>query len=315
MTIIIQTDRLSKQYTSGKTVISAVKNLSLSVNQGEIFGFLGPNGAGKTTTIRMLIDLIRPTTGTATLFGMDSLKDSVSIHRKIGFLPAELSLWKGYRAKEVVQYLARIRGDEARIIKEANRLAERLQLDLSKRVRDFSTGNKRKLGLVIAMMHKPELLILDEPTNGLDPLMQQLFNQMMLEVKQEGRTVFLSSHMLSEVQAICERVAIVRDGELKAVESVEKLTKVGFRKVQFTLKDSPTESLLTQIKGLTGASSLHVHSHSLEMNWSGDFDALLKTINATYIKDALITEPTLEEIFLAFYDDSSSASTHNGKAN
>lgn len=310
MSAIIQTENLTKVYPS-KSNVKAIDNVQLSVERGEIFGFLGPNGAGKTTTIRILLDHIRPTAGKAKLFGLDSRADSVAVHAKVGFLPAELALWKSYTAREVVGFLARARGDKGAILREAHTLAERLQLDLSKRVREFSTGNKRKLGLVIALMHKPELLILDEPTNGLDPLLQQTFNQLMLEAKAEGRTVFLSSHILSEVQAICERVAVIRDGQVKAVESVEKLINVGFRKVSVVLATPLPAEAQQGIRQLAGVSELSTTADTLKMNYGGDFSPLLRMLGQAEIKDLLITEPTLEEIFLSFYDGNG----NNRKAN
>ncbi len=305
MSAIIETKGLTKVYTP-KTALKAVDGLDLSINKGEIFGFLGPNGAGKTTTIRLILDHIRPTSGSVSVFGMNSQTDSVEIHKRIGFLPAELSLWKSYTAKQVVNFLASTRENAPATVKEASKLAERLGLDLGKRVRDFSTGNKRKLGLVIALMHKPELLILDEPTNGLDPLMQQAFNQIMLEIKAEGRTVFLSSHILSEVQAICERVAIIRDGQLKAVERVEKLMHVGFRKVSLTLKDSVSSAWIERVRQTEGVSNMVVDTNRLELRKTGEFGALLQVLAEAPIQDLLVTEPTLEEIFLTFYGNDKS---------
>ena len=194
---IIQTQQLGKTYTSGKKHTLALDNLSLSVQPGEIFGYLGPNGAGKTTTIRLLLDLIRPTEGSATIFGQDVKEHSVALHKRIGFLPGELNLWKNRTAAQVINYIASVRGDVQSQLQAAQVLADRLKFDMTRKVREYSSGNKRKLGLILALMHKPELLILDEPTSGLDPLMQQIFNEMMREVRAEGRTVFLSSHVLS----------------------------------------------------------------------------------------------------------------------
>jgi len=218
---LIQMENLTKVYGDATP---ALDSLNLTVNRGEIFGYLGPNGAGKTTTIRLLLDLIRPTQGRASIFGLDVKADSVEIRKRIGFLPGELNLWDRLTAREIVNYLGNLRGgvDNAYV----KQLAERLSFDMSKRMRTYSTGNKRKLGLILALMHKPDLLILDEPSSGLDPLMQQTFNQLMLEAKANGQTVFLSSHVLNEVQAICDRVGILRAGKLQAVETVERLTHV-----------------------------------------------------------------------------------------
>jgi ABC-2 type transport system ATP-binding protein len=299
---VIKTNQLSKIYNpkAAKSTV-ALDKLSLDVHEGEIFGFLGPNGAGKTTTIRLLLDLIRPTSGGATIFGKDVRKDSVEIHKSIGFLPGELNLWKGRTAQEVVNYLASVRGDARTQVKEARDIAERLKFDLSKKVREYSTGNKRKLGLIIAMMHKPELLILDEPTSGLDPLMQQIFNQMMLETKQDGRTVFLSSHVLSEVQAICDRVGILRDGQLKAVEDIEKLTRVDFRHVEMRFRDAVPQAWQGRLTQLEGVKQLEMNGKILKMRLVGDFDPLLRAVSDGYLEDIRIHEPSLEDIFLAFY--------------
>jgi ABC-2 type transport system ATP-binding protein len=309
--VVIKTNQLTKVYNprNPKPTV-ALKNLSLDVQKGEIFGFLGPNGAGKTTTIRILLDLIRPTNGNATIFGKDIRQNSVEIHKSVGFLPGELNLWKGRSAQEVVNYLASVRGNDKSQVKEAKILAERLKFDLSKKVRDYSTGNKRKLGLIIAMMHKPELLILDEPTAGLDPLMQQIFNQMMLEVKQDGRTVFLSSHVLGEVQAICDRVGILRDGELKAVEDVEKLMRVDFRHVEMRFRDAVPQAWLGRLTELQGTKQVEADGNTLKLQLIGDFDPLLRAVSDGYIEDMRIHEPSLEDIFLAFYGGSRDTSVN-----
>jgi len=300
---IIQTSALSKTYGAGDDMTVALNDLNLTIQPGEIFGYLGPNGAGKTTTIRLLLDLIRPTNGTASIFGLDTRADSVEIHRRIGFLPGELNLWKGRTGHQIVHYLATVRGDVETIKKHAHELAEQLKLDLSKKVRDYSSGNKRKLGLVLAMMHQPELLILDEPTSGLDPLMQQTFNQMMRDFRAQGKTVFLSSHVLSEVQAICDRVGILRDGELKAVETIEKLTHVEFRWVEVTFEDAVSPTLCNHLTRLDGVNHVESEANHVRLQLIGDFDPFLREISDGYIKDLRVHEPTLEEIFLAFYSE------------
>jgi len=301
-TPIIQTKALSMVYKSGKTETKALHNLSLNVNQGEIFGYLGPNGAGKTTTIRMLLDLIRPTNGSAQIFGLDIRNNSVEIHKRIGFLPGELNLWKNRTGNQIVHYLASVRGDVQGITTRANQIADRLKLDLTKKVRDYSSGNKRKLGLAIAMMHNPDLLILDEPTSGLDPLMQQTFNQMMQEYRAQGKTVFLSSHVLSEVQTICDRVAIIRDGELKAVETIEKLTHVEFHWVKINFRDAIPSSLQNRLISMDHISNVEMNGQSVRLQLFGDFDPLMRAISDGYVEDLHIEDPSLEEIFLAFYD-------------
>lgn len=300
-TPVIQTERLSKAYKSGGRATRALDALTLHVQPGEIFGYLGPNGAGKTTTIRLLLDFIRPTSGTARVLGLDARANSVEIHRQIGFMPGELNLWKNRTALQVVEYLANVRGSVAAQLKEARYIADRLQLDMSKKVRDYSTGNKRKLGLVLALMHKPALLILDEPTSGLDPLMQQTFNQMMLEVKASGRTVFLSSHVLSEVQAICDRVGILRDGQLKTVERVENLMHAGFRKVSLSFRDAVPTDWKARIETVPGASDVVVNGKEIKLRLFGDFDPLLRAVSNGYVQNIQMEDPSLEEIFLKFY--------------
>lgn len=302
-TPVIQTNNLSKTYGQGNKAFRALKDLNLTVNQGEIFGYLGPNGAGKTTTIRLLLDLIRPTSGTAQVLGYDINRDSVAIRQQIGFLPGELNLWKGLTGQEVVNYVANVRGQDIDGQKRyAQELGERLALDFSKKVREYSTGNKRKLGLVIAMMHKPQLLILDEPTTGLDPLLQQTFNQMMREVRDEGRTVFLSSHILAEVQAICERVGIVRDGQLQAIERVTDLTHAKFHWITVQFRDVINPEFVSVIDGVSDVSTLN-DGHILRFRLVGDHDTLIKTLSEHYVIRMETREPTLEEIFLTFYGD------------
>jgi ABC-2 type transport system ATP-binding protein len=299
----IQTSGLSKTYRQGPP---ALDNLSLSVNRGEIFGYLGPNGAGKTTTIRLLLDLIRPTAGSARLLGLDAHQDSVALHRRIGFVPGELNLWENLTARQAIAYLARLRGGvDMRYVGE---LAERLKFDMSKKIRSYSTGNKRKIGLILALMHKPELLILDEPTSGLDPLMQQTVNELMREAQAAGATVFLSSHMLSEVQAICERVAILREGRLQAVERVADLTRVNFYWVNVRLAGQTTAAEWLAVPNVVEAALTNGHSAphqagqtEVKIKLHGEFDPLLRQLARHHVISLKTTEPTLEEIFLSFY--------------
>jgi len=295
-TPIIETRDLSKTY--GKGTPPALSRLTLTVNQGEIFGYLGPNGAGKSTTIRILMDLIRPTSGEAKVFGKSAQSDAVTLHSRIGFIPGDMSLWMNYTGRGVVDYFSRVRGGD--YTANIKRLTSRLELDLSKGMREYSTGNKRKLGLVLALMHEPELLILDEPTAGLDPLVQQTFNELMREQRAAGRTVFLSSHVLSEVQSICDRVAILRDGELKAVETVEKLVHTDFRWVTVTFDAPVATSLVDEVAGISQPTTA---GNTLKVRLAGDFDPLLRAVSGLYIVDIQVAEPTLEEIFLAYYGD------------
>ncbi len=300
-TAIIKTNNLSKTYKSRSSQTKALDKLNLEVKQGEIFGYLGPNGAGKTTTIKLLLDLIRPTQGNAQILGMDTQQQSVKVHKKVGFLPAELSLWKGRTSEQVVNYIASIHGDSKATVKEAHDIADRLQFDMKKKVRDYSSGNKRKLGLVLAMMHQPEILILDEPSSGLDPLMQQTFNQMMREYRDSGRTVFLSSHVLNEVQAICDRVGILRDGDLKAVESIDKLTNVEFRWVTLHFRDAVPTTWKGTLEKLDSVTDIEIAGKELSLRLNGDFDPILRAVGDGYVENIHIQDPTLEEIFLTYY--------------
>lgn len=303
-TAVIETESLTKTYAKSNT--PALNGLTLRVNRGEIFGYLGPNGAGKTTTIRMLLDLIRPTMGHASVFGLDVNRDSLAIRRRVGFSPGELALWDNQTAIEIVRYFGKVRGGvDMAYVRD---LADRLQFDLSQKMRAYSTGNKRKLGLILAMMHKPELLILDEPTSGLDPLMQQIFNQMMHDARNSGQTVFLSSHVLSEVQAICDRVAILRDGQLQAVEEVEKLTRVDFRWITVRLREPAAELDFT---GIENISHVEVNGKIVKLRLSGDFDPLLRALSGHYVENIHIQEPSLEDIFLTYY---SGVPNVNGRA-
>lgn len=292
---VIQTQNLTKIYR-GST--PALDSLNLDVQRGEIFGYLGPNGAGKTTTIRLLLDFIRPTSGSATLLGgLDARADSVAIKQRIGYLPAELNLWDRQTAQQIIRFVGQARGgyDERYV----QTLAQRLEFDLSKKVRSYSTGNKRKLGLILALMNKPDLLILDEPSSGLDPLMQQTFYQLMREVRDEGRSVFLSSHILSEVQAICDRVGILRAGKLEAVQRVDQLTRADFRHVTIRLREPVPAALLANVPGV---SNVAIESRLIKLQLNGDFDPLLRVLGNAYIEDLTVQEPTLEEVFLKFYN-------------
>jgi ABC-2 type transport system ATP-binding protein len=295
---VIQTVNLTMVYKNGKGTKPALDKLNLSIQPGEIFGYLGPNGAGKTTTIRLLLDLIRPAAGRASILGLDVRQNSVELHRRIGYLPGELSLWDSLTAKQVIHYVGSLRGSLD--MKYVESLAERLEFDMSMKVRSYSSGNKRKLGLILALMNKPEVLILDEPTNGLDPLMQQIFLQLMREARQDGCTVFLSSHILNEVQEICDRVGILRGGQLKEVKTVSELVHTDFRWVTFQFHEAAQVGRLATLAGVTDVS---VNGNKLKLRLTGDFDPLIRAVGEQYIVDMEIQEPTLEEIFLTYYGD------------
>ena len=226
MTAIIQTEKLTKSYGEHRGII----DVDLTVSQGEVFGFLGPNGAGKTTTIRTLLDLIRPTSGHALVFGVESSVDPVSIHERIGYIPGEFALYDRLTGGQTIQYFANLRGGVDGAYQQS--LIDRFDIDPKRRYKELSKGNKQKIGLVIALQHQPELLILDEPTSGLDPLVQQSFYELVREARTEGRTVFLSSHILSEVERTADRVAIIREGRLVKVGSVESLRDLAHHQVE-----------------------------------------------------------------------------------
>ncbi len=299
---VIHTEKLTKVYPGN---VRALDGLSLDVQRGEIFGYLGPNGAGKTTTIRLLLDFIRPTTGTASVLGLDARADSIAIKQRIGYLPGELNLWDNQTAQQIIRFIGEARGSYD--IAYVNQLAERLQFDLTKKVRSYSSGNKRKLGLIIALMNQPDLLILDEPTSGLDPLVQQTFYQLMQEIRAEGRTVFMSSHILGEVQAICDRVAILREGQLQAVQRVDELMHADFRHVTLYFREPVSADVVAKVPGVSSVSS---DGNTISLQLAGDFDPLLRAVSDHYIKDLMVQEPTLEEVFLKFYSAQPAVNNH-----
>lgn len=291
---IIQTHQLTHHYGD----VVAVKDVDLQVYEGEIFGFLGPNGAGKTTTIRMLLDYIRPTSGWAKIFGQDVREFGQDIRQQIGYLPSELTLWENTSGTRFIRWLSKIYGED--LLPEAQQLAERLQFDLSRSLSGMSTGMKRKMGIIIALAHRPRLLILDEPTLGLDPLMQEVFHELVLEAKAEGRTVFMSSHSLPEVEEVCDRVGIIRDGELQAVETVEKLTRVAFRWMTVTYDTPITPNGLAELPGVSDLST-EDHTLRLKVEGSADLDTLLHRVLEHHVVDLELENPSLEEIFLSYY--------------
>ncbi len=273
-----------------------IEGLHLEVASGEIMGFLGPNGAGKTTTIRLLLDFLRPTRGHATVLGLDPRRDKALLHRRIGYLPGELTFPGGERAADLLRFFGDARGGVS--WSHVTDLAARLDLDLSRPVHAMSKGNKQKVGLVQAFMHQPALLVLDEPTSGLDPLMQQEFLAMVREARAAGQTVFMSSHVLAEVQEVADRVAIVRDGQLAAVERVESLGRRAVRTVEIHFADpvSPQEFSV-----LPGVQDVTVSGPVLKCTVDGRLDPLIKAAARHEVIDLLSTEPDLEETFLSFY--------------
>lgn len=283
---------LTKDYGAGRGIF----DLDLTVDHSEVFGFLGPNGAGKTTTIRLLMGLIRPTRGSGEVLGLDCQRDSVEAKRHVGYLPGELPQFGGWKGSEVVAYLAGLRGGVDR--SEIARLSERFELDLGRTYREYSRGNKQKLALVVAFMHRPELLILDEPTSGLDPLNQQQFHELVRESLTRGATVFLSSHVLSEVEQLCDRAAIVRDGRLIAVAPLPELRAAKERDVELRFAGpAPVE----RIRTVDGVLVLEVLGNSVRCRIRGELAPLLAQLGDARLADVVTREPTLEEAFLTFY--------------
>jgi ABC-2 type transport system ATP-binding protein len=288
----IQTEELTKSYGKARGIVE----VSLEVRPGEIFGFLGPNGAGKTTTIRTLVDLLRPTSGKATVLGLDSHRDSVEVRRRVGYLPGDYRTYRNLTGHDYLRFFADLRGGAGR--DRIRELGDRLQVDLSIKCGELSHGNEQKLGLIQAFMHEPELLILDEPTSGLDPLMQREFHEMVKEVVEEGRTVFLSSHVLSEVEQMCHRVGIVREGRLVAVEEVDKVKAKAARRFELRFASTVPRAAFESVPGLD---ELEVDGAVVRCRVSGAVDALVKTAAGFELVDLESRRPSLEELFLNFY--------------
>ena len=291
----IHTEGLTKYY--GKQL--GMEDVNLDVREGEVFGFLGPNGAGKSTLIRTILDEIRPTSGSATILGMDTHEDAVEIRRHIGYIPGDLAFYPNLTGMDTLMYFANMRGgvDWSYV----DELAERLTSDLSRKVGDLSTGNRQKVGVIQAFMHRPDLLIMDEPTAGLDPLIQREFQKMVSEVAAEGRTVFLSSHTLSEVQRVADRVGIIRNGRLITVESVADLRSKSMREVEFVLNTQADASVFERVEGVR---NVVVAGNHVEMSFGGEIGELLTTVTGQYeVADIRTTEADLEEIFLTYYHD------------
>ena len=292
MADVIRTEQLTKSYGAHRGII----DLDLTVAETEAFGFLGPNGAGKTTTIRTLLDHLRPTSGKAYVFGIETTVDPVAIHRRLGYLPGEFLLYDKLTGGQTIEYFANLRGGVDTAYQR--QLIERLDIDPSRKFKELSKGNKQKIGLVIALQHRPDLLILDEPTSGLDPLVQQTFYELIREAKAEGRTVFLSSHILSEVEKTCDRVAIIRDGRLVRVDRVEALRDLAHHQVELRFADVVPAAAFAD---LPGVSELSVDDHTLRMRVSGSIAPVVQAAAGYPILDFVSREPSLEETFLAEY--------------
>ncbi len=294
MTDVISTKNLTKFYGKSR----GVEDLNLTIKQGEIFGFIGPNGAGKSTTIRTLLGLLKPTSGSATIFGKDILTDGPAIRESIGYLPSEVFYYDNMRVEDLLKYSASFYKKPKREIEaRMYQLAKTLDLDLTKKIDDLSYGNKKKVGIIQGLQHSPDLIILDEPTGGLDPLMQQTFFDLIREENERGATVLFSSHILSEVQKMCDRVAIVKEGKLVAVETIESLRRNSYVKVRAELAAPINKSWLKH----DGISNLHAEGHTISFLYRGNINTVTKLLAQMKLKAAYIEEPDLEEIFMHYY--------------
>src|SRR5438876_714656 len=292
----IRTSKLTKDYGSGRGLF----DLDLQVGQQEVFGYLGPNGAGKTTTIRLLMDMLRPTGGSAYIFGLDCTRESVAVKKRVGYLPGDVPQFGSLRGTEIVAYFGGMRGRvDKRSVKA---IAQRFDLDLSRRFREYSSGNKQKLAILLAFAHRPDLLILDEPTSGLDPLNQQEFYSLLRETREAGATIFLSSHVLSEVEHVCDRVGILRAGRLVKVAELGELTRIRVHHVE--VEFAPGEEVPAErLRSADGVEDVTVEGQRLRCTVHGNFDALLQAISGSRVIDLVSTEPSLEEFFLSFFGE------------
>lgn len=290
MSAVIEIKKLTKTYGKAR----GITDVDLVVNEGEIFGFIGPNGAGKSTTIRTLLSLIYKTSGEAKIFGLDCHTDRVKILQEVGYLPSEVFYYDNMRAIDLLNYSASFYKKDCRSkIKE---LAEALDLDLNKKIEDMSLGNKKKVGIVQGLLHSPKLIILDEPTSGLDPLMQKAFFDIIQAENKRGATILFSSHMLSEVQRVCDRVAIIKEGRIIETQKISELRENAFKKVQFTS--------INPISGfdVEGCANVQFDENTVSLLFKGDLNVLLSEITKNKVCNIDITEPTLEEIFMHYYE-------------
>jgi ABC-2 type transport system ATP-binding protein len=295
MAAIIEVDQLTKSYGSKR----GVTNVSFQVDEGEVFGFLGPNGAGKTTTIRTLMALLRADSGSAKIAGLDCWSGSLQIKRLVGYMPGEPALDPNLTGGQILEYFAHLRGGVDRAYQK--QLIERFELDTSRKFRQYSTGNKRKVVLIQAFMHRPRLLILDEPTSGLDPLNQQEFDRMVIEARDEGRTVFLSSHVLSEVEKTCTRVGIIRDGTLVRIGDVAEVKAIKRYEMTISFADAVAPETFKSLDGVIEVESLN-NGHGVRLTMQGPADAVIKAAAKYQVVSLNSYEPSLEDIFLRYYE-------------
>lgn len=287
---IISTTKLSKSYGS----LKALSNLNLKVAKGEVFGYLGPNGSGKTTTIRLLLGLIKPTSGGAKLFNLDSQNEKIAIHKRIAYVPGEATLWPALTGKETLYLLGKIHGEiDEKYLKV---LIEKFQFDPNKKVRNYSKGNRQKINLIAAFMTRADLLIMDEPTSGLDPIMEQTFRECVVEAKGRGQTIFLSSHILEEVEALCDKVGILRSGKLIEVNTINQLKHLSALTVEATFDNDPPD-----VSKLEGVDDIKISGHNMTCQVHGEIAPILSIISNAHPKTLISRQPSLEELFLSIY--------------
>lgn len=290
--VVLELKNVTKTYGKNR----GIEAINIEVVQGEIFGFLGPNGAGKSTTINTIIDLLHANEGTITVLGMDSHKQSVQVRERIGYLSGDMTTDPGLTGKQYLDYAAHLHGSVDG--DHMHDLIKRLRCETNKKIKSLSRGNRQKIGLVAALMHDPDLLILDEPTSGLDPLIQNEFNEIIRERKKRGKTTFMSSHVLSEVQAVCDRVGFVRDGKLLSVAKLSELLDNAPRHVNVTYKDNAPD---TQLKSLKGIEHLQAHGKRRKFTFRGNYNELIRVVAMKQIDDIQILEPQLDELFMHYY--------------
>ena len=295
MTPVIQTRQLTKRY--GRT--AALDGLDLEIGPGEVFGYLGPNGSGKSTTIALLLGLIRPSGGEALVFGLDAWRDAAVIHQRLGYVPSEANLWPSLTGAEVLAFLANVHGSVDAAFR--SELVDRFELDVDKKIRAYSHGNRQKVVLIAAFASRADLLLLDEPTTGLDPLMEQVFRTCVREARDRGQTVLLSSHILSEVEAVCDRVAMLRAGRVIETGRLDVLRGLAALRMHAELGDAPPD-----LTGLEGVSNVVVDGKTIECDVRGSMEPLLRVLADVGVQHMTTREPSLEELFVAHYGDSQS---------
>jgi len=289
--LAIETNQLTKFY--GESL--GIKDVNLAVNQGEVFGFIGPNGAGKSTAIRSLMGLLIPSSGTAKILGHDILTEGDKIRAKIGYLPSEVNYYDEMSSRELLEYSARFY--DTSNLEDIDRLAELFELDLKKKITDLSFGNKKKCAIIQSVLHKPELLILDEPTSGLDPLMQNRFFELLEAENKKGTTIFFSSHILSEIQRMCNRAAVIRNGEITAIENIQDLLEKQMKKVRLVFDKMPNDQVLPE-----GAQHERWNKNKLQFEYVGPVDRLVGWLSNQSLHDVVLEEPDLESIFMNYYE-------------